>query len=288
MVGGHEGAGIVVAKGDLVKEFEIGDYTGIKWINRTCSKCVFCQSAHEQLCPEAGLSGYTVDGSFQQYAIAQASVATKISMDCDLAEVGPVMCAGLTVYKGLKESGARPGQYVAIVGAAGGLGSFGLQYAKAMGFIPIAVDGGADKGRACRELGAESYVDFKSSRNVIEDLKKATSDGLGPHAAVIVSSEEEPFSHASEYVRALGTVVIVGIPADGYIKSQIWDTVARVVTLKGSLVGNRLDLAEALEFFRRGLIKVPYQVVPMSKLNDTLNILDHDKVIGRYVVDTNK
>jgi alcohol dehydrogenase, propanol-preferring len=111
LVGGHEGAGVVVAKGDQVTDWEIGDHAGIKWINSACGRCAFCRNATEQLCPNAGLSGYTVDGSFQQYAIAKATVTNKIPKECDLAAVGPIMCAGLTVYKGLKESGARPGQY---------------------------------------------------------------------------------------------------------------------------------------------------------------------------------
>lgn len=157
-----------------------------------------------------------------------------------------------------------------------------------MGLIPIAIDAGAEKGRVCKELGAVEYIDIETSPNVIKDLKKVTPNGLGPHGAIIVSSEEEPFSHASDYVRALGTVAIVGIPADGYVKSQIWDLVSRLVTIKGSLVGNRADLEEAVDFFRRGLIKVPYQVVPLSKLNDTINLLDHNQVIGRYIVDNSK
>lgn len=112
LVSGHEGAGVVVARGDRVTEIEIGDHVGVKWINSVCDKCFYCLSGQEHLCPDATLSGYTVDGSFQQYAIAQASVTTKIPKDVDLATVSPVMCAGLTVYKGLKESNARAGQYV--------------------------------------------------------------------------------------------------------------------------------------------------------------------------------
>ncbi|KAH8678458.1 dehydrogenase-like protein [Xylariales sp. PMI_506] len=288
LVGGHEGVGVVVAKGDLVTNFELGDYAGVKWINGVCANCSFCQGGHEELCADARLGGYTVDGSFQQYAIVKANAGNKIPKDVDLAAVAPIMCAGLTVYKGLKITEARPGQYVAIVGAGGGLGFFGLQYARAMGLIPIAIDGGAEKGKVCKEHGAEHYVDIETSKNVIQDLRKLTPDGLGPHAAVIVASEEEPFSHASEYVRPLGTVAIVGIPADGYIKSQIWDTIVRMVTLRGSLVGNRIDTDEAIEFYRRGLIKVPYKVVGLSKLDETLKLLDHSEVIGRYVVDTSR
>lgn len=157
LVGGHEGAGVVVAKGELVNDFEIGDHAGLKWLNGSCLSCEFCQQAQEPLCPNAQLSGYTVDGTFQQYAIGKAALASKIPKNVPLDAVAPILCAGLTVYKGLKESGARPGQTVAIVGAGGGLGSLALQYAKAMGLRAVAIDGGEEKRQMCQSLGAEVF-----------------------------------------------------------------------------------------------------------------------------------
>lgn len=157
-VGGHEGAGIVVAKGDLVEGWEIGDHAGIKWLNGSCLACEFCKNADEAVCPNALLSGYTVDGTFQQYAIGKATHTTKIPKHVPLDAVAPVLCAGVTVYKGLKESGARPGQTVAIVGAGGGLGSLAQQYAKAMGLRVIAIDGGDEKKALCESMGAEVII----------------------------------------------------------------------------------------------------------------------------------
>lgn len=157
-VGGHEGAGIVVAKGDLVEGWEIGDHAGIKWLNGSCLTCEFCKNADESVCPGALLSGYTVDGTFQQYAIGKAAHTTKIPKHVPLDAVAPVLCAGVTVYKGLKESGARPGQTVAIVGAGGGLGSLAQQYAKAMGLRVIAIDGGDEKKAFCESMGAEVHL----------------------------------------------------------------------------------------------------------------------------------
>lgn len=159
-VGGHEGAGVVVAKGDLVREFEIGDHAGIKWLNGSCMSCEFCKNADESVCPNALLSGYTVDGTFQQYTIGKAAHTTKIPKNLPLDAVAPILCAGVTVYKGLKESGARPGQTVAIVGAGGGLGSLAQQYAKAMGLRIIAIDGGDEKKAMCEKLGAEVPIIF--------------------------------------------------------------------------------------------------------------------------------
>ncbi|RYP71687.1 hypothetical protein DL771_004638 [Monosporascus sp. 5C6A] len=264
LVGGHEGAGVVVARGSLVKDIEIGDYAGIKWLNGSCLTCVQCRQSNESLCDDATLSGYTVDGSFQQYAIGKAAHVARIPKDCDLEAIAPILCAGLTVYKALKASGARPGQHVAIVGAGGGLGSFAIQYAKAMGLHPIAIDGGEDKRRVCTELGAQSYIDFTTSNDIVEDVKKASGDGLGPNAVLLLAVSEKPFQQASQYIRSKGTIVCVGLPANAFIKAPVFDTVVREINIKGSYVGNRQDTAEAIDFFRRGLIKAP--VVGLSEL----------------------
>jgi len=219
LVGGHEGAGVVVAKGDQVTDIEIGDHAGVKWINGSCLACDFCQqsgmlsreqSVHfkqckltittdEPLCAKALLSGYTVDGTFQQYCIAKAAHVARLHKDIALDAVAPVLCAGITVYKGLKESGAKPGQTVAIVGAGGGLGSLAQQYAKAMGLQVIAIDSGDEKKKMCMEqLGARAFVDFATSKNVIKDVQSATEDGQGPHAVILVAVNEKPFQQAAE------------------------------------------------------------------------------------------
>ncbi|KAI1658290.1 alcohol dehydrogenase [Daldinia decipiens] len=287
-IGGHEGAGVVVARGELVKDIEIGDYAGIKWLNGSCLTCSFCRQSDESLCPDALLSGYTVDGSFQQYAIGKAAHVARIPKDVSLEAVSPILCAGLTVYKALKESGARPGQQVAIVGAGGGLGSLAIQYAKAMGLHTIAIDGGEEKGKLCKDLGATDYIDFTKSKNVVQDVKAATPDGFGPHAVLLLAVSEGPFQQASEYVRSRGTIVAVGLPAGAYLKAPVFDTVVRMITIKGSYVGNRQDTAEAIDFFRRGLVSSPYKVVGLSQLQEVFDLLKAGKIAGRYVVDTSK
>jgi alcohol dehydrogenase, propanol-preferring len=157
LVGGHEGAGIVVARGPGVtdEDAKIGEAVGIKWLNDSCLSCVFCRTADEPLCLSPKLSGYTVDGSFQQFCIASAKHVAHIPEGVPLDAVAPIICAGITVYKGLKESGARPGQTVAIVGAGGGLGSLACQYAKAMGLKFIGIDGGEEKEQMVKGMGAE-------------------------------------------------------------------------------------------------------------------------------------
>lgn len=288
LVGGHEGAGIVVSRGELVQDVEIGEKVGIKWINGTCLQCSYCQRSDEPLCGKATMSGYTVDGSFQQYAVAKAAHVAHIPKECDLEAVSPILCAGITVYKGLKESGARAGDTVAIVGAGGGLGTLAVQYAKAMGLHAIAIDGGAEKGKLCKDLGADTFVDFMSSKDIVSEVKAATPDGLGPAAVLLVAVQEKPFQQATQYVRSRGAVVCIGLPANANITAPVFDTVVRMINIRGSYVGNRADTAEALDFYRRGLIKVPFKTVGLSKLQDVFQLMLEGKIAGRYVVDTSK
>ncbi|KAK0669279.1 putative alcohol dehydrogenase [Cercophora samala] len=293
LVGGHEGAGVVVAKGSLVASgqgVDVGDYVGIPWLNSTCHHCTFCMQSQEMLCAEAQLSGYTVDGSFQQYAVANASHVAKFPKDkgVELDAAAPILCAGLTVYTGLKQSEARPGQYVAIVGAGGGLGSLATQYAKAMGLHVIAIDGGPEKGESCKKLGAEVYVDYLKSKDLVADVKAATADGLGPHGVLLLAPMEKPFQQATGYVRSHGTVVCIGMPAGAKVSMPVFDTVVRMVQVKGSYVGNRQDMVEAIDFFLRGLVRAPVKVVGMSELGSVFDAMRENKVVGRYVLDTSR
>ncbi|KAK5655943.1 hypothetical protein OQA88_5078 [Cercophora sp. LCS_1] len=289
LIGGHEGVGTVVAHGSSVTSPPIGSLVGIKWLNSSCLECSLCIRGDESLCPDATLSGYTVDGTFQQYAVANAKHVARLPAGTDQARVAPVLCAGLTVYKGLKESGAKPGESVAIVGAGGGLGTIAIQYAREMGLRVIAIDGGEEKGAACINLGATEYVDFTKSKNVIEDVKKASGeDALGPHAVLLLAPSEKPFLQAAEYVRSHGTVVLIAMPAGVKLSMPVFDTVVRMITVKGSYVGNREDTAEAVDFFARGLINSPIKVVGLSELGSVFDAMKAGKVVGRYVLDLNK
>ncbi|CCH42583.1 Alcohol dehydrogenase [Wickerhamomyces ciferrii] len=257
LVGGHEGAGVVVAKGANVTNFEIGDY-----------------------------AGYTHDGSFQQYATADAVQAAKIPAGTDLSEVAPILCAGVTVYKALKTADLEAGQFVAISGAGGGLGTLAIQYARALGLRVLAIDGGDDKGELVKSLGAEIYIDFTKTKDIVADIIKAT-DG-GPHGVINVSVSEKAIEQSTEYVRPTGTIVLVGLPAGAVAKAQVFGAVVKSVSIKGSYVGNRADTREAIDFFTRGLVKAPIKVVGLSELPKIYDLMQQGKILGRYVVDTSK
>lgn len=285
LVGGHEGVGVVVKRGDLVKDINIGDVVGIKWLNSSCMSCEFCMCADEQLCPKPKLSGYTVDGSFQQYAIGNANHVARIPPECkDLAAVAPILCAGLTVYKALKESKAVPGQTVAITGAGGGLGSLAIQYAKAMGLEVLAIDSGKEKRDMCiNQLGAANFIDFATSKDLVADVKAATA-GLGPHAVIVVAASEKPFAQAAEYVRPRGTVVCVGLPQGARASADVFSMVTRMINVCGSYVGNRADTQEALDFFKRGKVSAPFKVVDLKDLPQVYKDMEAMKIAGRVVL----
>ncbi|RMZ76791.1 hypothetical protein DV737_g4656, partial [Chaetothyriales sp. CBS 132003] len=286
LVGGHEGAGIVVARGELVtdEDAKIGEAVGLKWLNDSCLSCTFCQQSDEPLCLKAKLSGYTVDGSFQQYAIIGAKHVAHIPEGVPLDEVSPILCAGITVYKGLKESGVRPGQTVAIVGAGGGLGALAQQYARAMGLQVIAIDSGEEKKAMSEKMGASAFIDFAKSSDITKDVRAATRDGLGPHAVILVAVNEKPFQQAAEYVRPRGTVIVIGLPAGAHIRAPVFESVLKLVRIQASYVGNRQDSEEAIDFFRRGLIHAPFKIVPLEDLPKVYELLESGKVTGRYVL----
>ncbi|KAK3996224.1 putative alcohol dehydrogenase [Cladorrhinum sp. PSN332] len=291
LVGGHEGAGTIVALGSLVptSQFAIGDPVGIQWLNSTCHHCTFCMQGKENLCPDAALSGYTVDGTFQQYAVAHAAHVARFPKGTKLDAAAPILCAGLTVYKGLKTSGAVPGQFVAIVGAGGGLGSLAIQYARAMGLHVIAIDGGSEKGESCKKLGAEAYVDFMASRDLVADVRAASgSKAMGPHAVLLLAPAEKPFQQATDYVRSNGTVVCIGLPAGAKVSMPVFDTVVRMIQVKGSYVGSRQDMFEAVDFFVRGLVHAPIKTVGLSELGGVFDAMRENRVVGRYVLDTSR
>jgi propanol-preferring alcohol dehydrogenase len=292
LVGGHEGAGIVVAKGASVTNFEIGDYAGIKWLNGSCMSCEFCEQGDESNCEHADLSGYTHDGSFQQYATADAIQAAKIPQGTDLAQVSPILCAGVTVYKALKTADLKAGQWVAISGAAGGLGSLAVQYAKAMGLRVLGIDGGNDKKELFHKCNGDVFIDFTAyprdqPEKMIEDIKAATN-GLGPHGVINVSVSEAAISQSCSYVRSTGRVVLVGMPSGAVCKSDVFQHVVKSLQIKGSYVGNRADTREALQFFADGAVRSPIKVVGLSKLPEIYELMEQGKILGRYVVDTSK
>jgi propanol-preferring alcohol dehydrogenase len=161
-----------------------------------------------------------------------------------------------------------------------------IQYAKALGLRILAIDGGDAKGELVKSLGAEVYIDFTKTKDIVKDIQAATNGG--PHGVINVSVAESAITQSTEYVRATGVVVLVGLPAGAVAKAEVFSAVVKSVSIKGSYVGNRADTREALDFFARGLVKSPIKIVGLSELPEVFKLMEEGKILGRYVLDTAK
>uniref|UniRef100_A0AC34GXS2 Enoyl reductase (ER) domain-containing protein n=1 Tax=Panagrolaimus sp. ES5 TaxID=591445 RepID=A0AC34GXS2_9BILA len=286
MVGGHEGAGIVAKIGANVKNFNVGDKAGIKWINGSCLSCDQCKLGFDQSCIATLFSGGSRHGTFQEYALVKASEAPHIPDNVDLDKIAPVLCAGVTVYRALKESNVKAGQIVAITGAGGGLGSMAIQYAKAMGMRVLALDIGAEKEKHCKKLGAEFFVDPTVETDIVEKIVTLTKGGV--HGVVHVATSDKPIEAAIKYVRIRGTIVLVSLPKDAKLVADVFTIVARAITIKGTLVGSRVDTDEAIEFFARGLVDIPIEIHSLKDVPEIYDRMQKGEIRGRVVVDLSK
>lgn len=277
---GHEGAGIVEAVGSEVTNFKVGDHVGIPWLHSACGSCEYCVSGWETLCLKQQNTGYSVDGCLREYTLAQASHAIKLPDKLSFEQAAPILCAGVTSYKGIKEAELQPGQFIGVVGAAGGLGHLALQYAKAMGLRPIAIDVGAQKAAHCKAMGAEHYFDA-SNAHVVDEINKYTDGGV--HGSLCLATSPPAFALGTHICRRKGCLVCVGLPA-GTFPTPIFDIVLKRVTIRGSIVGTRKDLTEALDFAARGLVKCKIETKRLSDINDIFTRLKKNQIEGRCVI----
>ncbi|KAG6828822.1 hypothetical protein H0H92_006647 [Tricholoma furcatifolium] len=289
LIGGHEGVGEIVAIGNHTtgSPVKVGDRVGIKWLADSCLNCEQCRKGREQNCVEAKLSGYTVDGTFSEYVVSFVRHVTPIPKNLDSQAAASILCAGVTVYRALKYSQITAGDWVVLPGAGGGLGHLAIQYAKNMGFRVIAIDSGPEKKKLCHELGADVWIDFKESKNVVEDVKKAT-DGLGAHSAVVTTASPSGYTQAVDYLRCGGTLMVVGLPGKAALEASIFFTVFKSISILGSYVGNRQDAMEAIEIAARGAVKCHYQTRKIDALQQVYEDLTKGQISGRVVLDFSK
>jgi alcohol dehydrogenase, propanol-preferring len=279
---GHEGAGFVAAVGRGVKNVKEGDRVGIAWLHSACGHCDFCLTGWETLCLSQQMSGYTVNGTFAQYALGTADYLAHLPKNVSFVDIAPILCAGVTTYKGLKVTGARPGEWVVISGV-GGLGHVAVQYAKAMGLHVAAVDLGAEKLKLAKSLGADLTIDAATEDPASVIQKKIG----GAHGVLVTAVSLGAFKQALGMLRRGGTLVLNGLPP-GEFPVSIFDLVLNGHTIRGSIVGTRKDLAESLEFAAEGKVKATIETQPLASINTIFDRLKHGKVNGRIVLDMAK
>lgn len=279
-VPGHEGCGTVVALGPGVADLQVGDKVGNAWLWSACGVCEYCRTGWETLCESQRNGGYTVDGSFGSYMLVDAAFAARIPDGADPVEVAPILCAGVTVYKGLKVTDTRPGQWVAISGI-GGLGHIAVQYAKAMGLRVVAIDIDDSKLELAQQLGAEVCVNARDC-DVVAEVQKSTAGGV--HGVLVTAVHPQAFGQSIGLARRGGTIVFNGLPP-GEFPAPIFDIVLKGLTIRGSIVGTRQDMVEALEFYSRGLIHPKVETVPVDQINEVFDRMQRGQIDGRVVID---
>ncbi|KDN44784.1 hypothetical protein RSAG8_05257, partial [Rhizoctonia solani AG-8 WAC10335] len=286
LVGGHEGAGFIVAIGSGTQApIRIGQAVGVKWLGSSCLSCEACTRGNEPICSRAIQTGLTSDGTFQQYAVSYAAHVTPIPESVPLHLAAPILCAGVTVYKAIKQADTLPGDIVVIPGAGGGLGHLAIQYAiNGFGLRVIAIDTGGSKKELCLKFGAESFIDFKKSGNLVEDVMRA-ADGVGVHAAIVTSGSAAGYEQALRYLRPGGTLVAVGAPLGAKLELDIVESIPRNITIKVSYVGNREDARQALDMVARGRVQTTCRVEPLAKLPEVFEEMEAGRLAGRVVLD---
>ena len=275
---GHEGVGTVAAVGAGVTAVKEGDRIGVPWLHTACGHCGHCMTGWETLCHDQQNTGYSVDGGFADYVLADPNYVGHLPDELDFGGAAPVLCAGVTVYKGLKETEARPGEWVVISGI-GGLGHMAVQYAKAMGLNVAAVDIADDKLALAEKLGADLTVNAKT-QDAPAEIAKAVG---GAHGALITAVSREAFAQALGMLRRHGTVSLVGLPP-GDFPVPIFNVVLNRLTIRGSIVGTRQDLVEALAFAGDGKVAAHYSWDTLDNINAVFDKMKRNEIDGRVVL----
>lgn len=276
---GHEGVGHIVAVGEGVTHVKEGDRVGVPWLYSACGHCEHCLGGWETLCESQQNTGYSVNGGFADYTLADAGYVGRLPDNVDFLEIAPVLCAGVTVYKGLKMTDTRPGQWVVISGI-GGLGHMAVQYARAMGLNVAAVDIDDGKLALAERLGAAVTVNAMKT-DPAAYIKQAIG---GAHGALVTAVSPRAFDQAQGMLRRGGTLVLNGLPP-GDFPLPIFGTVLNGLTIRGSIVGSRQDLQESLDFAGEGKVKATVATDRLENINDVFQRMIEGRIEGRVVLD---
>jgi propanol-preferring alcohol dehydrogenase len=279
LVPGHEGVGIVESLGVGVTEVAEGDRVALPWLGLACGACDYCTTGWETLCEQQQNTGYSLDGGYAEYAKAAAKYVAKVPEGVDPLDAAPLTCAGVTTYKAVKLSGARPASLVAVFGI-GGLGHLALQYAKIFGATVVAVDVVDEKLELARQLGADHTVNA-----LTDDPVQAIKELGGADAAISVAVAPKAFEQAYRSLRRGGKLVFVALPAENHVELPIFETVLNGITVLGSIVGTRADLAEVFRLHALGHTRVVRETRSLDEVNECFEEVEKGQVKARLVFD---
>jgi len=280
-VPGHEGIGIVerVGAGAGAAVRQVGDRVAIAWLGSACGRCGYCVSGRETLCLAQRNSGYSVDGAYAEYALADERFAVPVPDAVSSFDAAPLTCAGVTTFKAIKVAGVQPGERVGVFGV-GGLGHLAVQYARIVGGIVVAVDVEDAKLDLATELGADYVVNARTT-----DPVAAIGDLGGIDVAVALAATPGSFEQAFRSLRRGGRLVCVALPADGTLQIPIFDTVIGGISIIGSIVGTRQDLADVFALHSAGRTRVVAEGRKLDEINQSFDDVLAGRVPARLVIE---
>jgi propanol-preferring alcohol dehydrogenase len=273
---GHEGIARVESVGPGVSEWARGDRAGITFLGTTCGDCEWCASGRERFCPRQTNFGYTLHGALTEYAIVPAAALVRVPYGLPAAEAAPLCCAGWTAYAALREAGLARGRSVALFGL-GGLGQLALQLAQVQGLRIAAVDVSGDKLLMAREWGAELAVHGETAGRTLQ------KEYGGVDAALVLTPSAAAIHQAFRSLRRTGTLVLVGLAMSQY-ELPLVDTVLKGITVRGSYLGSRQDLAEVFTLASAGRIRARVQTHSLADAPALLERLRRGELMGRAVI----
>jgi propanol-preferring alcohol dehydrogenase len=277
IIPGHEGVGIIEKLGEGVTTRSIGERVALPWLGYACGDCRYCVDGRETLCEKQHNTGYSVDGGFAEYAVANARFAVPVPDGVTSLDAAPLTCAGVTTYKALKVANIQPTERVAVFGI-GGLGHLGVQYARILGGTVIAVDVEDPKLELARELGAEHLVNAAK----VDPVAAIQALG-GADVALVLAASPKVFEQAFSSLSRGGRLICVALPADQEMKISIFETVLKGLSIIGSIVGTRQDLAEVFALHAAGRTRIIAEGRRLDQVNEAVEEVLSGKVLARLV-----
>lgn len=278
LIPGHEGVGIVEAVGEGELPVAVGQRVALPWLGQACGYCRYCVDGWETYCTSPAYMGYTMDGSYAEYAVAWASHVVPVPDGVDPMDAAPLTCAGVTTYKAIKVADPKPNETCMVVGI-GGLGHLGLQYARIFGTRTVAVDVHDDKLQLAKDLGADHVIDARGD----QAAQLAEIGGVDIALVTVPSPAAMQAAHAA--LNPNGRLVIVGLPADNRLELPVFETVLKGISIIGSLVGTRNDLAACFDLHARGLTRVVTETRQLDDVNACFEEVLAGEVPARLVFD---
>jgi len=275
-VPGHEAAGVVDALGAGVSGWSPGDHVGVGWNGGYCGHCDQCRRGNLFACVNGAVTGVSFDGGYAQYLVAPASAVARMPADLPAVDAAPLMCAGLTTFNSLRNSGARAGDVVAVLGL-GGLGHLALQYASKMGFLTVGIARGRDKEALARQLGASVYIDSQDG----DPAAKLVELG-GAKVILATATSGEAMSAVQGGLAVGGTMLLLGAAQSMEVSPIFLLSGSRSV--KGWYSGTSIDSEDTLAFSARNGVRSMNEVYPLEQAAEAYDRMMSGKARFRVVL----